>query len=1503
MNFLKKLKGGGSSSNLHSSSASGNSSRDDLHPGSGANGSSGSLGIPGSGSGFGGQARRLSNNMSTMFRRRSASSIEEVYVGGAAPGDRTSYGAREVTQGAGAGPYTGVPSFATSSPALVNGTGTGSTLRRSRSNAGYHAPFPGANGGAQSGSDEHVNPTSPTNLDSPFLNQSPSAFDEVPPDFFDTPDFQRSTNPDLFDRLLTEVLDDMGLKDDPRRAVAVLPDRNKWAMICQHAKTRGDRAAIMQGTANKYTPEYYARHLPPNSDKVSLKLLTSLRVSLATYTPQWIAEFLQIGGLQALVQVHARCVNMSVSSSHQKQQLKFTSIENEVVRCLKGLLNVKPGMQAAMQFPETIESLCLSLDSDNLTTRKLVADVLTAFCYLARPRGHELVLRGLDHLDGVRKATRRFEPWLANFANIVNGRGILGSLVGATGATRGMTDDELNEYALSNLILVNGIVRIPTHLEYRMHLRNQLLGCGLQSTIDTVRDFADEYVKWQITQFEADMATDMDEFKDRCDAIVQDFADPMDLFRSLLRSVEGHSEGIFWLTSLMQHMLCIRGLEHDDEATAGIKAQYLRFIDTVVAEIVLDRKGIDPDFSSRHTVNVQALIAMFENADKLQRVQELNRDLEEQLLKMARDKHRLELELAEGSEAQRAQFMAQIHALNELLNMSERNLGTLQKHLREAQGKYQAAMEVHESELGELLGALQEESEGKVETVKAALSKEEKTAVAKQLEGVLSENASLREQVAAWKQKAETAATQVVYPAAPPTAAGAEPSTSSGAPPPPPPPPPPPMQFPGAGGAGPPPPPPPPPPMSFGPPSIGGPPPPPPPPPPPMQFPGAGGSGPPPPPPPPPVMGGPPPPPPPPPVMGGPPPPPPPPPMMGGPPPPPPPPPMGGPPPPPPPGGAPPPPAAFPGFPAPIPRRPRKYVPKVTLKQLQWDKIPDMQVRKTIWASTVELLERGEDPDEKWAKTLGDDLFQSLQSVFPARQPVAAAAKAVEAVAVKQEISVLDNKRSYNITIMLGRIKASFGDIRRAILGLDFDVMTRPVITQFLKYVPTAEEIGKLTQYKDDTAGLHKADAFFVEMIKIERYEHRLKAMDYYLRFNERIAEQRADIKAVTSAAVAVKESQNFHELLQLILTLGNYMNTGFRGNATGFRLGSINKLVDTKSADNKRTLLHFLVDTVSAKCPQLLEFANDLKDTTTACRVSFEPLTAEMNLLNAGMRLIDNELDQFYKDEQDPARDPIDRFRIVFRDFSETANAKLATLQSEYAEMKVAYEAAVVAFGEDPSKMGADEFFGIVQTFLTSFDRVHKDIIKEREVKEKAERRKKAQSLMSSAPGTARTGSAGTAGGRSRRATATEADVKDGGAPPPPRGKSSTAAAHHGHGHGKHGGRSAPAAAKAAASAPEADEIDEMDDLLASLKRVGDGPPAAPTGRSSSLSNGSSSRVGGLVGNTGSAASTSPTPESEALARMSRRRDTLMARSQHKEALTEVSSQAQALLESLKSK
>lgn len=65
--------------------------------------------------------------------------------------------------------------------------------------------------------------------------------------------------------------------------------------------------------------------------------------------------------------------------------------------------------------------------------------------------------------------------------------------------------------------------------------------------------------------------------------------------------------------------------------------------------------------------------------------------------------------------------------------------------------------------------------------------------------------------------------------------------------------------------------------------------------------------------------------------------------------------------------------------------------------------------------------------------------------------------------------------------------------------------------------------------------------------------------------------------------------------MLEVILAFGNYMNSAKRGPAYGFKLQSLDTLIDTKSSDKRICLLHFIVETVRSKIPEIMNFDSEL--------------------------------------------------------------------------------------------------------------------------------------------------------------------------------------------------------------------------------------------------------------------------------------------------------------------
>lgn len=91
-----------------------------------------------------------------------------------------------------------------------------------------------------------------------------------------------------------------------------------------------------------------------------------------------------------------------------------------------------------------------------MVVRRMACEALTFMCYCEPPAGHTMVLRGLALLqDG---NAGRFDAWFDSFEQMIDGRGRMGSLVGASKDVRslgvsGHGDTHLMEFAVSYLYL------------------------------------------------------------------------------------------------------------------------------------------------------------------------------------------------------------------------------------------------------------------------------------------------------------------------------------------------------------------------------------------------------------------------------------------------------------------------------------------------------------------------------------------------------------------------------------------------------------------------------------------------------------------------------------------------------------------------------------------------------------------------------------------------------------------------------------------------------------------------------------------------------------------------------------------------------------------------------------------------------------------------------------------------------------------------------------------
>uniref|UniRef100_A0A8C2HYJ7 Diaphanous related formin 1 n=1 Tax=Cyprinus carpio TaxID=7962 RepID=A0A8C2HYJ7_CYPCA len=517
------------------------------------------------------------------------------------------------------------------------------------------------------------------------------------------------------------------------------------------------------------------------------------------------------------------------------------------------------------------------------------------------------------------------------------------------------------------------------------------------------------------------------------------------------------------------------------------------------------------------------------------------------------------------------------------------------------------------------------------------------------------------------------------------------------------PPPPPPPPLPGAPGLAPPPPPPP----LPGAPVM-------PPPPPPPPLPGAASM----PPPPPPLPGAPGMPPPPPPLPGAPgmPPPPPPPPGMAGMPPPPPP--MGGP------GMPPPPPGGFGGWAPPVPQLPfglqpkKDYKPEVQLKRANWSKIAAEDLFEgSFWVKAKE--DRFENK-ELFAKLT---LTFSTQTKSKKDQEASEDKKNAQKKKVK-ELKVLDSKTSQNLSIFLGSNRMPYEEMKNVILEVNEKVLTENMVQSMLKLLPEQEQLNSLSEMKDEYEELAESEQFGVVISTVKRLKPRLSSILFKLQFDEQVNNIKPDLVAVKAACEELQKSEGFAKLLEITLLLGNFMNAGSRNaKAFGFSINYLCKLRDTKSADQKQTLLHFLAEICQEQYPEVMNFSEELTHVEKASKVSAETLQKNLDQMGKQIKDLEKDIETFPPPQSD--RDKyVEKMTISFT----SSREQFVKLKLMHENMEKQYEDLGKYFVFDPKKISPEEFFGDLNNFRNMFQQAAKENQKRKEAEEKIRRAKLAR-------------------------------------------------------------------------------------------------------------------------------------------------------------------------------
>lgn len=318
----------------------------------------------------------------------------------------------------------------------------------------------------------------------------------------------------------------------------------------------------------------YLKEADHSASKI-LQCVESLRVALTSNPISWIKEFGE-PGIDEIVNVLREC----------KKRRDFDKIEYECIRCLKAVVNNTWGLNVLLRPDQHAAVLLLAqcLDPNKPQTMCETVKLLAGFCLIQERNGYDKVLRAVTNAAAtVDKTGERF-------------RSIVAALfVEHDLEEKGQKTETKGELCYHSLIFINTLTNTPSDLNFRLHLRCEMMRSGLYDRLDLlskiVQQAQDTRLENHFKIFNSFREEDYEEFSSRFDHVRLEIDDINDCFELLKNLVVDTSAEPYFL-SILQHMLFIR----DDHV---YRPAYYKLIEECVSQIVLHKSGVDPNFKSR----------------------------------------------------------------------------------------------------------------------------------------------------------------------------------------------------------------------------------------------------------------------------------------------------------------------------------------------------------------------------------------------------------------------------------------------------------------------------------------------------------------------------------------------------------------------------------------------------------------------------------------------------------------------------------------------------------------------------------------------------------------------------------------------------------------------------------------------------------------------------------------------------------------------------------------
>ncbi|MCJ8733964.1 hypothetical protein PDJAM_G00229890 [Pangasius djambal] len=296
---------------------------------------------------------------------------------------------------------------------------------------------------------------------------------------------------DLFEKMM----EDMNLNEDRKAPLREKDLSTKREMVVQYISataksiTGSKVAGGLRNSKHECTlssQEYVHELRSGITEEKLLNCLESLRVSLTSNPVSWVNNFGH-EGLGLLLDVLEKLLDK------KQQEVIDKKNQHKLIQCLKAFMNNKYGLQRILGDERSLLLLARAVDPKQPNMMTEIVKILSAVCII----GEENILDKI--LAAMTIAAERNNK--ERFASIVEG----------------LENHEAQQLQTACMQLINALVTSPDDLDFRIHLRNEFLRCGLKKILPELKET--EELDIQLKVFNENKEEDSIELSHRLDDI------------------------------------------------------------------------------------------------------------------------------------------------------------------------------------------------------------------------------------------------------------------------------------------------------------------------------------------------------------------------------------------------------------------------------------------------------------------------------------------------------------------------------------------------------------------------------------------------------------------------------------------------------------------------------------------------------------------------------------------------------------------------------------------------------------------------------------------------------------------------------------------------------------------------------------------------------------------------------------------------------------------------